>query len=187
MLDSTGRRESMIVSCANCERPIYFMKYTPEYGHGGEELNVGSCITRDSAEIPKVVLHLIDIKDGEVVSSEFHLRRSDEPYHYNGFQIPNFGFYPGEVMCLCSKCYELTPSAVAIRRISHAIEEFVCRAVFSGDIKISFEKKSQEKKELLEKSKKLSAMLEKLSRMDARFGKNVVRKINKALRKLYPV
>jgi|GEM_PF-3036308 len=186
MIDSTGKRERVGVHCANCDRSIFFTKYTPEYGHGGEELNIEGCITKDSSEIQKTALYLIDVKDGEITSSEFHLRRSNEKYHYDGFQVPIFGFYPGEVMCLCSICSGLTPSAVAIRKISHAIEEFVCRAVFSKYIEISFKKEFREKKELLEKSEKLSAMLKKLSRMDTVFGKNVVLKINKALRKLHP-
>lgn len=185
MLDSTGNRTRVAVDCVNCDRSIYFTKYTPEYGHGGEELNVGSCITKDSDEIQRAALYLIDVKDGEITSSEFQLQRSNEKYHYDGFQIPSFGFYPGEVMCLCLMCYGLTPSAVATRRISHAIEEFTCKAIFSKDISISFEKRSREKKKMLAESNMLLELLEKLSQMDARYGKNVISKINKALKKLY--
>lgn len=186
MLDSTGRRESTNVPCANCDRSIHFTKYTPERGHDGGELSVGSCITKDSSEIQKAALYLIDIKDGEVTSSEFHLQRSNEKYHYDGFRIPNFGFYPGEVMCLCSVCQGLTPSAVATRKISRAIEGLACRAIFSDGVEISFKKKSSQKKEILEESDKLLVLLRKLSQMDARFGKNVLFKVNKALKKLYP-
>src|SRR3989344_311835 len=112
MLDSTGPSRRQKVPCFLCKKnDLEFQVYTPECGHAGEKLDIGSCMAPhfDPAREEKFLKNstggkFLEIKaynaetdpqvnhyDSTVTYVEFGLRLASSPYHYNGFELPNFG------------------------------------------------------------------------------------------------
>ncbi len=118
MLDSTGYTRTERVECFMCERVHWeFKAYTPQVGHCGEKLNVGTCIENGATGskmknftgsklflIEKFSGESADSKDRHLNVSEYELKYSHQPYHYNGDKMPDFGHYLGQVVWVCAGC-----------------------------------------------------------------------------------
>lgn len=187
MIDSNGKTVQKYVNCANCKREIVFWIYTPELGHDGGELNISGCITGDSHElIEDAVLYKVGILKGEISCKTFFFEESGETYHRGGYKIPIFGFYPGEILCLCRICKGLTPSAVVERQISHATDNFFMEVITSKDIEFAFKKRSKTNKKILFHAKKISTLFSKLRVYEAKEKKRTALKIMRAIENIYP-
>lgn len=131
-LDSHGRYEGRSVSCLLCRRVIYFTTYTPECGHAGGVLDVGPRIERDRAgelqvaQFIRVILHVSPSENLTGVPDRYELimglTPSTEPYHYEGFEVPDFEDKKKPVLCICGTCCQQSWSIVAVK-IGKVLEE----------------------------------------------------------------
>lgn len=114
MLDSTGYERREKVQCFMCERVCWeFQAYTPQVGHCGEELNVGTCIENGFGHEPmknwkgsklfKIAAHTNHLRT-HFNTAEYVLQCSHEPHHYRGYRMPDFGHYLGQTVWVCADC-----------------------------------------------------------------------------------
>lgn len=122
MLDSNGTRLSEKIFCFICgENHLGFDIYTPEHGHDGLPVSVGSCIdchgdnrqikNYDGSKFFEILPYLKNdlpkkLINCWVIFSETSLKRSFEPYHYFGYHLPNFGFSVGNTIYVCKGCVD---------------------------------------------------------------------------------
>lgn len=188
MLDSNGINETQNVFCANCGRKIgFFITQTPKKGHAGEDLDVGGCIPRESiGALKECRMYKIQITDGRFFGERFHLGISMEPYHYGGYKIPEFGFLPDQVVCICksASCENVfAPDAIRKKFYDEVSRLYMC-AISQKDIELVFKEKSEEKNQMLSKTKSL---LKILNLLNGTYNKSCVKTldiIKEALEKL---
>ena len=124
-LDSTGAHPRRLIPCFICEvTRLQYTAYIPEWGHGGEKLDVGSCMAPHDREIKNLAgAKFFELHPGSkdlLVPQEAELRISGEPYHYRGYREPDFGDRPHQVVFICRRCVELHEGTLEVRIINIA-------------------------------------------------------------------
>jgi hypothetical protein len=124
MLDSTGARGILKVTCIFCPRTVQLATYAPERGHCGEELMPSGpyigffAWSRNDQEEEFLLgqLYKLTPRDSKTFKVEaVQLHRSADPYAYDGAELPKLGFGRGFTFWVCEGCHKLVPGHAAVQ------------------------------------------------------------------------
>ena len=129
-LDSTGSHFDKKVACFVCDKTeLQYESYTPQYGHDGHAVDIGSCMGPHGQPIVNfegAKFFRLQKNDAESSDSiwiypvEIQVGRSGDPYHYGGKHEPDFGEHLGEVVFVCSHCVTYYETETGLKkRVAH--------------------------------------------------------------------